>query len=198
MKILFITPYITTDKHKAFLRNRTGFGLMVYDIANNVGMREQVDLYAVNAFAPHQTMDNFNTLCNSWFSFFCGVKLNSLSDSLKFLHRYKLPIKDQLRVIYQHLSVGGLSSKLKEYDIVHIHGCGPITNAAIKLCKRKKIPFCVTLHGLVSFEEQVLLHPSLKQYERDFLVEAYTNDYAVSFISTGNYEQALDFVKSQY
>ena len=198
MKILFITPYITTNKHKAFLRNRTGFGLMVYDIANNIGMREHVDLYAVNAIAPHQIMDNFNTIRNSWLSFLCGIRFSNFLDSLKFLRRYKLPFKDQLRVIYQHLSVGGLSSKLRGYDIVHIHGCGPITNAAIKLCKRKKIPFCATLHGLVSFEEQVLLHPSLKQYERDFLVEAYTNDYAVSFISTGNYEQALAFVKFQH
>lgn len=197
MKILFVTPYITTDRHPAFTRNKTGFGMMVYDIANYVGTKEEVDLLPVNAWAPSTQLNNFKTIGQSLSSVLLNFNVGSFIDSIKFLNRYRLPLKDKLRTIYQHLSVGAMSKKLKDYDIVHVHGCGPITNAVIKLCKSKNKPFCVTLHGLVSFEEAVKLHPSLKRYEKDFLVEAYENNYAVSFISTGNYEQAIEYAKSQ-
>ncbi len=196
MKILFITPYITTDRHPAFLRNRTGFGMMVYDIAKYVGKTESVSLFAVNAFAPVLDLENFRTIKQSWFTVLTGLRLRSFVDSLKFLCKYKLPFKESIRIIYQYISVGSLSLKLQDLDMVHIHGCSPITDAAIRLCRRQHIPFAITLHGLVSFENAVRLHPSLKKYEKDFLMEAYKNNYAVSFISTGNYEQALNFVQS--
>ena len=44
MKILFITPYITSACHPAFLRNQTGFGYMVHDIAQYVAKTEEVDI----------------------------------------------------------------------------------------------------------------------------------------------------------
>lgn len=197
MKILFVTPYITSDRHPVFTRNRTGFGMMVYDIANYVGAKEKVDLLPVNAWTPPMELNNFKTIGQSLSSVLLHFNLGSLIESIRFLNRYSLPLKDKLRTIYQHLSVGAMSKRLGDYDIVHVHGCGPITNAVINLCKRKNKPFCVTLHGLVSFEDAVKLHPSLKRYEKDFLVEAYENDYAVSFISTGNYEQAIEYAKSQ-
>lgn len=196
MKILLIAPYITSDKHPSFLRNKTGFGMMVYDIAKHIGEYETVDLLAVNTFAPAIQMDGFKTIQQSPSSILRNFSISSFFDSFKFLRKYSVPMVDKLRIIYQHLSVGALSRIIRNYDVVHIHGCGPITNATIKLCIRKKIPFCITLHGLVSFEKEVRLHESLKQYERDFLKEAYSNDYAVSFISTGNFEQAMDYAKS--
>lgn len=197
MKILFVTPYITSCKHPAFMRNKTGLGMMVNDIASKVGKTENVDLFAVNCIAPSLQMSDYKTLGRSWMTMIFGFNMNSLIDGIKFIRRYEVPFKEKLRTIYQHLSVGVLSSIISEYDIVHIHGCGAFTNEAIKLCQRKNVPFCVTLHGLVSFEEAVRLYPALKKYEKDFLVEAYENNYSVSFISTGNYEQAIDYVTSQ-
>ena len=197
MKVLFITPYITSTKHPAFLRNKTGLGLMVYDIAKYVGMSSNVELFAVNAFSPKIEMENFTTIRRNWRLFIKYISFQSFKDGFGFISKYKLPFKERLRVLYQFLSISQIEKLLPAYDIVHIHGCSPITDAAIKACKRKHKPFLVTLHGLVSFEKEVKLHDSLKQYEKDFLIEAYENDYNVSFISTGNKETALDYVNSQ-
>lgn len=196
MRVLFITPYITSEKYPVFQRNRTGFGLMVYDIAKSVGNLEYVDMLSVNSLSPSVELDNFRMIKQSLWTIIKGFNIKSLVDSLRFINKNRLPMIGCIRVIYQHLAVGSLCSKISDYDIVHIHGCGPITNAATKLCKHHMVPFCITLHGLVSFENAVKLHPSLKQYEKDFLIEAYCNEYNVSFISTGIYEQAVQFVKS--
>ena len=63
---------------------------------------------------------------------------------------------------------GQVEHIMKQYDVVHIHGCSSITDAVIKACKRQNIPFLVTLHGLNSFEKLIKLHSSLCRYERDF------------------------------
>lgn len=198
MKILFIVPYITTERHHEFQRNKTGFGLMVYDIAKSVGVSNDVELFAVNTIAPSLEMENFRTVKKCWSDLIKSFSFRSLRDAFVFQKKYKLPAKERLRVIYQFLSIAQIEKKMSDFDIIHIHGCSPITDATIRACKRQNKPFLVTLHGLVSFQNEVRLHESLKQYEKDFLVEAYRNDYNVSFISTGNLETALAYVQSQF
>lgn len=196
MKVLFIVPYITSNRHPVFLRNRTGLGYMIYDIAKYVGQSEHVELFAVNSLAPSVNMENFKTVGRSWGKFIKHFSVKSLYDGLKFIGKYKVPLKEKYRILYQFMAIAQAEKMMNNFDIIHIHGCSPITDAAIKACKRQNKPFVVTLHGLVSFEKEVKLHPSLKQYERDFLVEAYFNNYNVSFISSGNKETAESFIHS--
>ena len=197
MKILFVTPYITSDKHSMFLRNITGFGYMVYDIAKYVGKKNEVKVFVVNAIAPAIEMDTFQTIGKSWFGLIKAFSIKSLKDAIVFVKKYNVPIYEKIRIFYQYLAVAQIEKMMQDFDLIHIHGCSPITDAVIRACQRKQKSFLVTLHGLVSFEKSVRLHDSLKQYEKDFLIEAYENDYNVSFISTGNKETALDYVKSQ-
>lgn len=197
MKILIVTPYITSSAHESFMRNKTGFGMMVYDIARSIGEKCSVDLFAVNSMAPKLSLDSFTTISRSWKTFFSKLSVRNLDDSIKFLKKYKLPFKEKLRVIYQFLAISQVERILHNYDLVHIHGCSPITSAAIRACKRKNIPFVVTLHGLVSFEKSVRLNESLKQYEKDFLIEADLKDYNVTFISTGIKNRAEEYISSK-
>lgn len=196
MKILFITPYITSSAHTAFMRNKTGFGLMVYDIAKYIGEKFSVELFAVNTMASRLEHDSFVSVERNWKIFVQSLSMRNLIDSIKFLKKYKLPFKEKLRVFYQFLAISQAEKMLRNYDLVHIHGCSPITDAAVKACLRKNIPFVVTLHGLVSFEKSVRLHESLKQYERDFLIESYLKNYNVTFISSGIRKQAEEFISS--
>lgn len=197
MRILFIAPYITSEKHPAFLRNQTGFGYMVYDIAEYVGRTEHVELFAVNVIAPYTNMKGFVTVERNWFKFIRNFSIRSLVDAIKFIRKYKVPIKEKLRIIYQFEAISQAENIMKTFDVVHIHGCSPITDAAIKACRRKKMPFAVTLHGLVSFEKAVRLHDSLKQYEKDFLLDATIKNYHVSLISSGNKEAVESFIESK-
>lgn len=196
MKILMITPYIYCKEFPKFKKNHTGFGLMVYDIANYIGKKEMVDLFAVNIISESVQFKNFKTIKNSWLNILKNYNFKSIINAFKFLKKYKLPLKENLRVIYQFLSLTQLSNTIKKYDLVHIHGCSPITEAASILCKHANVPYLITLHGLVSFEESVNLYPSLKQYEKDLLIKAYLNNIHISFISTGIREVATQYIKN--
>ena len=197
MKVLFITPYITSPLYPSLMRNKTGFGLMVYDIANNVGKDVCVEMFIVNAMAPALKMENFKTIKRSWMTFILGLKVKQFIRATKFLSKYKLPTKEKLRVVYQFCALGQIANRLKKYDLIHIHGCTPITTCAIDLCKELKIPFLVTLHGPVSFQKAVSLNQSLKQYERDFLKEAAENNYYINFISSGDKKIAELFFREE-
>lgn len=184
--ILFVTPYITSKQHPAFLRNQTGFGYMVHDIAKHVGNIDTVDLFAVMCFTPQMEMENFNIVGRSWWKLLKSISYKSVVYGMSFLRRYKLPFAERLRTMYIFIAMGQLDRMVKNYDLVHIHGCSALTDAAINVCKRKNVPFLVTLHGLNSFSQEIKLLPLLKQYERDFIKEAVESHYPVSFISSGN------------
>lgn len=196
LKVLFVAPYITSKKHPAFQRNQTGFGYMVHDIAEYVAKLDDVDLFAAMTFTPCFELDGFKVLGNSWFKLIRNFSLRALVDGLKFIRKYKQPFVSQLRTLYVFAAIGQIGKIAKDYDLVHIHGCSAITDATIRTCKRKGVPCIVTLHGLNSFEDVVKLHPSLKRYERDFLVQAAKEDIPVTFISTGNKKTAEEYVST--
>lgn len=196
LKVLFVTPYITSKKHPAFLRNQTGFGYMVHDIAEYVAKLDEVDLFAAMTFTPCFELDGFRVIGNSWLKIIRNFSLKSFADGLRFIRKYKQPLVSQLRTLYVFATIGQIGKIAKNYDLIHIHGCSALTDATIRACKRKGVPCIVTLHGLNSFEDVVKLHPSLKRYERDFLVRAAKKDIPVTFISTGNKNTAKEYVNS--
>lgn len=194
MRILFVTTYITSSCHPVFLKNQTGFGYMVHDIAQYVAKFEDVDIYVPTAFTPEINIDGFRIVHRSKWLFIKNLRIRNLLDGLLFNMQYRQPLKSFLRSMYIFSSIGQVESVMKQYDIVHIHGCSELTDAAIKACQRQKVPFLVTLHGLNSFEQSINLHSSLCRYERDFLKEAANKKYPVSFISTGNKRTVEAFV----
>lgn len=195
MKILLVTTHITANEHPAFLRNQTGFGYMVHDIAKFISKdaSTNVDVFVANAMTPSMEIDGFHIIKRSWNSWIKGLNYKVFFDSIRFLIRYKLPWKRALRALYMYLSVGQIEKVITKYDIIHIHSCSELSNSVIKVCKRRNVPFLVTLHGLNSFEDSIRLPKALKKHEQDFLNEAAANCYPVSFISTGNMEAATAF-----
>lgn len=194
MKILFITSHITHSSSPVFMRNQTGFGYMVFDIAKNVSKYNDVDIFIANTFSPNLQLEGVNIIGRTWLTYFYGLSFRNISNGIKFIKKYRLPLKRSLRELYMYTSLSQIQSKLACYDVVHIHGCGEITDAMIRICKHQNVPFVVTLHGLNSFEDKIKLPQSLKRYEQDFLKEAASQNYSVSFISTGNKETAEAFV----
>lgn len=194
MKILFITSHITHSSSPVFMRNQTGFGYMVFDIAKNVAKYNDVDLFVANTFSPNLQLEGVNIIGRTWQSYFCGLSVRSIVNGLRFIRKYRLSFKRSLRELYMYTSLSQIQKKIRNYDVVHIHGCSVLTDSMIHICKYFNIPFVITLHGLNSFEDSIKLPRSLKLYEQDFLKEAATEGYAVSFISTGNKNTAEAFV----
>ena len=184
-----ITPYATLKGHSEFMRNQTGFGYMVMDIARAVAKTEEVSLLTTDSRGDAFTEDGVHFLKRSIGLFLRSVfHCLSLSSVLKLRRQYpEMQKGTQLRVLYYWLMTGYLRRLLKKgkYDIVHIHGCSFSTELWMQVCQRCGQKFVVTLHGLNSFSDTVKLEPAGKQYERDFLRRVTTGEFPITVISTG-------------
>ena len=193
LKVLFVTPYITNPISAEFMRNQTGFGYMVFDIARSVGKTEHVDLITSQCFTEGMSLDGVRILRNTK-NMVRGLNFRCVIDGLKFLCNHRLPFMSAMRAFYMYLFAAKLNRIVRNYDVVHIHGVSPLTDATINVCMRNRIPFVVTLHGLNSFDDTVSLHPALKQYEKEFLSDACVKGWPVSFISSGNIKNVESYL----
>lgn len=141
MKVLFVTSHITHPSSPTFMRNQTGFGYMVFDMAKHISQTNQVDMFVANTFSLSVQLEGVNIIKRTWMSYFCGLTLNSLLNGFKYVKKYKLPLKRSFRELYMYTSLSQLHSNLMEYDVVHIHGCSEITDSMIRMCKIANVPF---------------------------------------------------------
>ena len=188
MKILMITPYVTITGRPEFERNKTGFGYMVHDIAQAVGVLGKVDVLATDSRGPSFDEGRVQYLKRSLLLFIMNMfKILPLKYIKTMLSNYSMSKESSLRLWYYWLMTGYLSHILEKgnYDIVHIHGCAYCDEFWMELCKRKKIKYIVTLHGLNSFSEMVRVDNAGKQYERDFLKRVAEGEFPITVISTG-------------
>lgn len=189
MNILMIAGYVTLKGHPEFMRNQTGFGYMVMDIARAVARTEEVMLLATDSRGDACVEENVHFLKRSMGLFLRSVAhCLPLSSALKLMRQYaEMQKGTRLRVLYYWLMTGYLQRLLKKgkYDVVHIHGCSFATELWMQVCQRCGQKFVVTLHGLNSFSDTVRLEPAGKQYERDFLKRVVDEEYPITVISTG-------------
>jgi len=184
-----VTPYVTLKGHKEFMRNQTGFGYMVYDIARAVANTEEVDLLATDTRGDAFVSDHVRFLKRSWLLMLIHIYIClPLISLFRIIKNYPdMQRGTKLRLFYYWLVSGYLFNILRKgnYDIVHIHGCGFNTELWMHVCKRCGQKFVVTLHGLNSFSDTVKLELASKQYERDFLKRVADGELPITVISTG-------------
>lgn len=199
MKILCISPYITIDSIKSFSKNKTGFGYMVRDIAESIAKNEYVDLITFSSMNDSFVFNQVNILQHQWKCIIQNFKLKYLYHALIYLIEYRYPFNNIIRILYYFFSMGYIESLLKshKYDIVHIHGCGPITEACIIACNICKVPYVITLHGLNSFSDSVDLTRAGKRYEKSFLIRSKRDNIPVTFISNGLISVVQSFLNSK-
>lgn len=189
MNVLMVAPYVTIKGHKEFMRNQTGFGYMVYDIAQAVSKTEDVDLFATDSRGDSFVLDNIQFLKRSWWSFFVHfyncLPLSAVQNLMAIYPEMKRGTK--LRLLYYLLFTGYLRHIIenKRYDVVHFHGCGFSIELGMQVCKRCGQKFLVTLHGLNSFSDSIKLEPAGKNYERAFLKRVTEGIIPTTVISTG-------------
>lgn len=183
-----ITPYVTMNSRPEFMRNKTGFGYMVYDIAKSVGKTEQVDVLCSDSRGDGFEIEGVNYLERSFLIIFYNL-LGCLNPFIlfKLWIKYRMSNGSLIRMIYYWLMTGYLCKLLRDgrYDIVHIHGCSFSTEFWMQSCQKCRQKYVVTLHGLNSFSDTVRLEPAGKKYERDFLQRVVNGEFVITVISTG-------------
>ena len=191
MKILEVTTHVTIDDDSRFTRNRTGFGYMVYDIAKYIAKKEQVDLFCTTIMTEGVSRDKLRILRWNWYLLLSSFRFGNIISGLKFINKYPVPgLFLRFRILFFYLLNGYLSKIINDYDVIHIHGCTPLTEVVLDVCRKIGKKCLVTLHGLNSIGDSVNLSGSLKQYERDFLKKAVVEKIPLSFISSGDCKNA--------
>lgn len=188
MKSLMITPYVTINSRPEFSRNKTGFGYMVLDIARAVGKLEKVELLATDSRGESFEYEGVHFLQRSYGLFLsCLFCCLSPFVVLQLWKQYRMKSGTFLRTVYYWLLTGYLRKLLngRQYDVVHIHGCGFGTELWMQVCKNCNQKYVVTLHGLNSFSDTVKLEMAGKQYERNFLSRVVGGEFPITVISTG-------------
>lgn len=197
MKVLFLSPYITIEEDKEFNKNITGFGHMVRDIADYVSRSGvQVELITNSTITKGRKYGEFNILERTWKDILLNIKPYYFKKMIKLITNYAPSLSRAIKIIYYYLSAGYVEHVLKQgnYDIVHIHGVGFGTQQYIDCCERLGYRYLVTLHGLNSFSESVEMDNKEKQFEKDFLRNAYCNNVVLTVISTGILNQIKKYL----
>lgn len=197
MKVLFLSQYVTIDGVTAFMRNKTGYGYMVRDIANSIGALEQVDLLTVSGFTMDDHYDHIHILPKTIIGTIIHVKLRYLRLWLNLVKKYSFTFKQKMQMLIYYYSLGYVDfiAKKGNYDLAHIHGVGGITQGYLMVCKLYNIPYVVTLHGLNSFEDGILINKEENKIEKDFLRNALELRTHVTFISTGIKKQVENYLE---
>ena len=195
MKVLIVAPHITNESHPQFMKNLTGLGRIINDMATYIGKKEDVDIFTLSAMTPTMKLDGFRVIGRSWLNVVCGFKPRWLLDFFSFIKRYGIKGGNAIRLLYYYVSLDQVEKIIDDYDIVHLHGCTPRTYEMIKVCQKHRKPFLVTLHGLVGFGGEQTNNEWMMKFEHDFLRFAYENQIPVNFISSGNKKTVCDFLR---
>lgn len=188
MRILQIAPYVTNNSIPIPNKNVTGFGYMVYDIAKGLAMYEEVDFIVLNKRYQSFFHDKINFIGITWLNIAMHIfSCTSPFRLLSLLGKYAFSFNTILHTGYYWLLSGFIRKILDRghYDIVHIHGAGLYNEFIIDILQKEKIPFLLTLHGLVSFSDSVILEDGIKRYEKDLLAKSLLHNWFLSVISTG-------------
>lgn len=197
MKSLLISPYVSFDKEPKYRICKSGFGYMVYDIANS--LREggiEISLFTPYVFCPCDSIGGVNLLPWTWLSFLRQFRFRYLWEGVRFLKHHKSSFKDSLRSLFFFSCKHYISRIAPQYDIIHLHGLSALTIAAMQVLDDMGVKYLVTLHGLLSFKDAVRAPSWLKNYEREFLVDSLNTGRHVSFVSSGDMETASAFLNT--
>lgn len=183
MKILIATTYIYDTQWPEFTRNKTGFGMMVNDIFRAIGEKEEVYLTSHVVTKGHGKSILKHTVVDVLLS----TKLKDWIQGIKWFFKYKQNLKGRVQYLYYCMNKGYVRKQIKciKPDVVHIHGLGYATKTFMEVCEELKVPYVVTLHGLIGLNETVSAESWDKLYEKEFLVKAECQNIPVTVISTG-------------
>jgi glycosyltransferase involved in cell wall biosynthesis len=186
VKVLFLSKYIYEETKPEFTINRTGFGLMVKDIAEGVSKQNYVGLLTRVITGGYES-NNYIVFKHTWKDVFKSFTFKFLIRGIIEAVTSRVNFRSRLKIIYFNLDNGYTKKIVKEFkpDIIHIHGIGESSKSYINLCNDLNIPYVVTLHGLIGLDDSVLASKLSKELEKRFLQESEEKNIPVTVISSG-------------
>ena len=135
MKVLMLASYIFEPGCAEFEKNRTGFGMMVKDIIDFVGKKEEV-IFSSRVITNGISFENYKILKHTFSDIFKSARPRDYIRAISAFFYGKYAFKDRLKNAFYDFDGGYVRTIIKSErpDIVHIHGIGPITKSYIDIC----------------------------------------------------------------
>lgn len=187
MKVLFVAPYIYAPEFEEHSKNKSGFGIMVYDIACAVNNCGNEVVIATRAFGPKRQAEGLSVAKNSLVANIIHGKYRGVIGFCKKLKSFGASKKEILRNIYYYLNVGYIANlvKTEKPDVVHIHGCTEVTQYVIAMLKKRGVNYVVTLHGLLQDDNGGSVTGYLKACERELIKKSHAEGTTITVIGSG-------------
>lgn len=172
MKILLMTWSIYDDRIKEFAKDCTGGGLVIKNLCEYIGRKEEVYLFLGAYKLPEIQLGNFRI-----------VKTDDISDvAADGDAPNEIRLKTMTRAFERTLY------DLKP-DIVNLHGKGDLVQRCIEICMRSKVPFVYTEHLFIPKNRM------FAKYDQDVIWEKQifsTKDLYIIAVSTGMRRSILE------
>ena len=155
MKVLFFTSSFCDLNHKEFSKDASGFGYMVRDIM--VSMSSKCEVYCItHQITKGYTLNpNINVLKHDKKDVLLSCRISDLFKAIAMFCKARGSLKTRLRNGYYYVNLGSIKKAIDNIkpDIVHIQGLSAGYKPIVELCEKMKIPYLVTLHGLIGLGE---------------------------------------------
>lgn len=188
MKILELAPYAYLENKKSFHRNRSGLAYMVGDIVEVLSLYEEVYLLTQSYFTKKELyLKNLHICGKKWWDIFFNTKYKYFKNGLKAIKGMEVSRGYKLKIIFYFLTQGYVEKVIKNVkpDVVHIHTIGYYTLPFILACVNCKIPFIITLHGVISDLTLADIDAKQRNLEGQFCELASRCNIPVTVISSG-------------
>lgn len=136
MKVLSMAWTIYDDKMKEFCNNYTGGGLVIKNICEYIGRKEDSFLFIGKCHLAEQKIGNINFVATDY-----KISDND-SDAVKD-ESYLANMTKKFEIALEKINP----------DIVNFHGIGELMQRCIAICIKKRVPYVYTEHLFISKEK---------------------------------------------
>jgi len=185
MKILTLTPYIYNVDYPEHQKNKTGFGIMVAGIIDSFCNQGHEVYVLTHTLCGARDSGSCHIVRHKLIDLMLHARIHGIVNALNELRHAESSIFSRLRFLYYFVDSGYAKRMIRKIqpDIVHIHGLGPGTINYVNACKEFRLPFVVTIHGLLQND------PTVSKWdldiEKSLLLNLELNGIPVTTISSG-------------
>lgn len=182
MRVLIATPDLYCEEWLEFRKNKTGFGLIVKDLIDELD--ELCELVVVT---NKLTNGHCSILHHTLLDVLVHAKFRDCISGLRQAMRFSQPARERLKYFFYKLNKGYFRWVIQACvpDIVNVHSIAYSSLGFIEVCEELCVPYVVTLHGLNSIGENNIPTDQDKKLEQSFLRNAVRDNLPITVISNG-------------
>jgi len=191
VRILQFAPYVTNSY---FTRNKTGFGISVWELSKNLA-KNGVKVYLFTfQFTNYTQIDGVVILRHRPLGVIKSFDHKKLFHNLNILRDSEIPMARKIRILRYFLTEGYIKKIIYQVnpDLIQIHGIGLETLPFINAALSSNIPFVLTLHGLNFFDSNIRITSYERNLEKKIIKLLNSKGITITVISTGIKDKILN------